>query len=222
MAQSQSQLSLASLPGASALLDLAGGRVGRAMLSWSGTPASPYPEIESDLASLETWAAEFDPEKLEFSPFGSLGAKCWAFHKTFRLRPLELRRNFKATEPSSILAARRILLHDALHVLLGFDPDPAGELGVFSFVAAQRYSPRYDREARELGQLYMTIAPWLREELQAAEYRGRELAAAAPRLLMLPLEREWNTPLTPLQARLKLRTLRTLAPVTWTKQQPPA
>lgn len=211
----QERLSLASLPGAAAMLNLAGGRLGRAWLSWSAAHAPPYPDAADSLAAIETRLADFDTEKLESAPFGSFGSKCWALQKSNNMPPLELRRSVDSSDCARMLGARRLLLHDALHVLLGFDADSAGEIGVFSFVAAQRYSPRFDREARDLAQFYMTLAPWLRDEFQAAEYRGRELAAAAPQLLALPLEREWNTPLTRLQAQLKLRTLRTLTPMKW-------
>jgi ubiquinone biosynthesis protein Coq4 len=168
---------------------------------------------------LNTALADFDPEQLESCPFGSLGFKCWAFVRANNLRPLMFRGRLDASDVGSSLAARRVLLNDALHVLLGFDADAVGEVGVFSFVAAQNYCQRFEREARELAQLYVTLLPWLRDDFQAAEYRGRELAAAAPPLLAIPLEREWNAPLTPLQAQLRLKTLRTLRPMSWEQPQ---
>jgi hypothetical protein len=61
----------------------------------------------------------------------------------------------------------------------------------------------------------MTAAPWLRDALGKAEYRGRRLGECAPRLLTMPLEEEWRTPLTTLQIQLKLKRERRLPAIDW-------
>lgn len=182
----------------------------RAALAWSvASPLTPYPDAERALKQCGH-AVAFDARP----PAGSLGDACSAFLSTNGLKPMVL--SVKDTaDPARKLAVRRVLLHDLLHVLLDFKADWPGQLGVFSFVAAQRYCPQFVWAARTLGQLYMTAAPWLRDDLREAEYRGRQLAIRAPRLLSTPIEQEWETSLMALQVRLNVKTARSLGAIDW-------
>ena len=182
----------------------------RAALAWSlASPLTPYPETERELMYCSaTLGLDAHP------PSGSLGDACDLFRSLNGLRPMKA--NFAAaSSPTQKLAVRRVLFHDILHVLLDFKADWPGQLGVFSFVAAQRYCPQFEWAARTLGQLYMTAAPWLREDLGKAEYRGRQLALCAPRLLSMPLEHEWRAPLIALQVRLRLKNAKRLGAIDW-------
>ena len=190
----------------------------RAALAWSAaSPITPYPDVEEELAACEGVAAFADK-----APLASLGDACLMFRAEHRLPRLAVEYNVSAAEPARKLAARRLLLHDILHVLLEFDADWPGELGVFSFVAAQGYCPQFERLARRLGQIYMTTAPWLRDALGKAEYRGRQLAMRAPRLLTMPIEQEWRTSLSALQIQLKLKRERPLRAIDWRTPALPA
>lgn len=183
-------------------------RLTRAALALEATsPLAPHPDVERDLAVHGGPVALSAPP-----PPGSLGHACIGFLAQHRLAPIDIG-NQTANTPADTLAARRLLLHDPLHVLLDFGPDWPGQFGVFSFVAAQNYCPQFEHAARRLGHLYVTAAPWLRDALGAAEYRARQLAHKAPRLLCMPIEYEWHTPLHALQIQLNLKRERSLRPL---------
>jgi hypothetical protein len=197
--------------GGQALAQLLSAKPTRAALAWSlASPLTPYPDAERELIQCSS-TVSFDAEPAS----GSLGDACGAFRSIYGLRPMKTA-FAAACNPAQKLAIRRLVFHDALHVLLDFKPDWPGQLGVFSFVAAQRYCPQFEWAARKLSQLYMTAAPWLREDLAQAEYCGRQLAHAAPRLLSMPLEQEWGTSLIALQVRSNLKSARSLAAIDWT------
>lgn len=189
----------------------------RAGLAWSAAlPLTPYSDVEQELARCEGVTTVEDR-----APLASLGDACLMFRAEHHLPPLSMDVDASAG-PAHSLAARRLLLNDILHVVLCFDADWAGQLGVFSFVAAQSYCPQFEWQARTLGQVYMTAAPWLRDALGTAEYRGRQLAMRAPRLLTMPLEQEWRTSLLALQIQLKLKRERRLLAIDWRTPALPA
>ena len=100
------------------------------------------------------------------------------------------------------LAVRYLLLHDAFHVLLGFGISLPGELGVWSFVAAQHYSPSFDRAATYARLLYPVVAPSQVRELRAARLAGAALARSAPCLIAQPIDAYWDEPLISVRKRL--------------------
>lgn len=180
----------------------------RIALAWAfPSSLAPYPDIEEDLDVLPCAELNLADAKL-LSP-ASLGLACKSFWRENGLQPISVKIPHKPT-PAEKLQVRRLQLHDLLHVLLGFDVSPAGQLGVFSFVAAQHYCPQFERAARVFAHLYVTMAPWARGELADAEYRGRQLALNTPRLLTMPIEQEWNTSLVELRDRLNIRKARKL------------
>lgn len=185
----------------------------RAALAWSiASPLTPYPETERELTRCGS-AIAFNAN----SPPGSLSDACAAFRRANGLAPIDA--SFAAgANPAQKLAVRRLLLHDSLHVLLDFKADWPGQLGVFSFVAGQRYCPQFEWAARTLGQFYMTAAPWLRDSLGNAEHRGQQLALSAPRLLSMPIEQEWDASLLELQARWNLKRAKRLAAIDWARE----
>jgi hypothetical protein len=181
----------------------------RAALAWSmlSKPLTPYPAAAARLAS----SAPIVAVKGEPAP-GSLAHACLAFQRHYRLAPITLDRE-NADDPARRLAIRRLAFHDALHALLDFEADWPGQLGVFCFVAAQRYCPEFETAARTLAQIYVTAAPWLRDPLHEAEYRGREIAHTAPLLLAMPLQELLEEPLIALRRRLSLRQYREFRPI---------
>lgn len=168
-----------------------------------GNPA--YPDVERALATLQTPYPRIDLAALRAYPPGSFG-RAYAEHmdacglKPFHVSPEVA----EELGPDQILGVRYVLLHDAFHVLLGFDTSWPGELGVWSFVSAQRYSKDFDRGVRLARGLYPLLAPRKKDELKAADARGQKLGERAPRLLMAELDKEWATPLDELRRNLQL------------------
>lgn len=100
--------------------------------------------------------------------------------------------------------ARYASMHDVFHVLTGFDTHWAGELGVWAFVAAQRYEPMH-RFALAMGcVLYPIIAPLQIPRLWKNLRRGLAMGRRAERLLLLPLEQWWDRPVAQLREQLHI------------------
>ena len=106
--------------------------------------------------------------------------------------------------PLNPVAVRYPLLHDAFHVLLGFDTGLPGELGVWSFVGAQRYTPTFRHVATIARFSYALAAPSSAAALRQARLRGERMGRAAPCLIAQPIEAWWAAPLLQVRQRLGL------------------
>jgi ubiquinone biosynthesis protein Coq4 len=169
--------------------------------------AEAPPDLDARLMQLETPLPRIVLAELRNLPAGSFGHAYARFMDEHRLTPLtisapvaeELGRHHR-------LAVRYLLLHDAFHVLLGFDTRLPGELGVWSFVAAQGYSPTYRRAAAAARWLYALMAPTEWRALRAARRRGLALAREAECLIAQPIERHWRDGLDEVRRQLGLRS----------------
>jgi ubiquinone biosynthesis protein Coq4 len=185
---------------------LRAGRMGDAAAMKAAAFGGPaYPEIAAKLRALGNPFPAIDLAALRAHPAASFGAAYAAFLDRNGLRPFTVSPEVAAELwPDHVLEVRYPLLHDAFHVLLGFDVTLAGELGVWSFVAAQRYSPSFDRAGRLGALLYPLAAPGRRAALRAAAARGRALGQDAVCLIAEPLEEYWATNLEEVRARCAL------------------
>jgi ubiquinone biosynthesis protein COQ4 len=104
--------------------------------------------------------------------------------------------------PDDLLSIRYLLLHDTFHVLLGFDVSPAGELGVWSFVGAQRYSRSFERAAVAARVFYSATHPLTVGTLRQARDRGLQMAVNEQCLICHPIEQWWDEPLAVVRSRL--------------------
>ncbi len=169
-----------------------------------GTPA--YPAVERALARLADPCPRIELELLRALPAGTFGHACAHFLDARGLRPLLVSPPLAAElARTNALAVRYPVLHDAFHVLLDFDTSLSGELGVWSFVAAQHYSPAFERAAAFARRLYPLLAPTKLAELRSARARAERMAHEAPCLIAEPLEQFWAEPLAALRARLRLQ-----------------
>lgn len=167
--------------------------------------APAFPELALALQRLDQPLPAIEISELRFLPVGSFGHAVAAFMDAHSLKPLTVSAA-ASLELSrvNLLAVRYPLLHDAFHVLLGFGTDLPGELGVWSFVAEQGYSPSFERAATLARYLYPCMAPSQREALHAARLRGMQLARRVPALIAQPLERYWGDPLSRVRQRLHI------------------
>ena len=137
--------------------------------------AHPIPDMK------RVSAGSFAPE--------TLGAAYLDFIRTNGIKPIEVsadvREELQAVHP---VAVRYLALHDLFHVVLGFGVDRPGELGVWTFVAEQRYSPTFARAAKAARWLYPLVEPSSARELALQRARGAALARRAPMLLGVELE----------------------------------
>lgn len=93
------------------------------------------------LARLDPLIPDIDMARLRALPQGSFGRAYADFLDDNELGPFTL----SAEMPIEVVTrnahwARYALVHDMLHVLLGFGPDLAGEMGVYAFTLTQRLS----------------------------------------------------------------------------------
>ena len=196
-------ISLRSIASASAALSRAAiARLKRTDVAFApGSQLTPYPDVADDLDQLD---GELQLDDDLHADFGTLGYACKSYWRAHGLRP----RNMPLPPaPCAVqkLAQRRVLLGDVCHVLLGLSRNWTGQLSLYSYIAAQHYCPEFDWSARRAAQFFMTAAPWFRDDFADAEAYGRRLALKTPRLLTMPLEQDWNTPLPLLRDRLNIR-----------------
>lgn len=162
-------------------------------------------EIEQALASMGDTFPEVDLDELGALPRGSLGREyaeflraneLEAFRISDRIGPELLRRN--------MFIARYSLFHDVFHVLTGFDTSPAGELGVWSFVAAQRYSAGHWLAVLAALLIYPFLAPRQILTQWRNLRRGIRMGRRAATLITVPFETMWERPVAQLRRELSV------------------
>lgn len=155
------------------------------------------------LATLDPLIPSIDIAALRALPVGSFGRAYADFLDDNQLGPFTL----SAEMPAEVVArnahwARYALVHDMLHVLLGYGPDLAGEMGVYAFTLAQRLSWVF--------WLYLPLA-WLVMPILAPHRigrmiknfrRGYRLGRALANQIALPLDRRFGEPLEHVRATL--------------------
>lgn len=168
-----------------------------------GTPV--YGDLDQRLAALANPLPDVTLAELQSQPPGSFGQNLAQFLQKKHIQPLTLSPDTRnELQNSPILAIRYPIFHDAFHVLLGFDTSLAGELGVWSFVAAQHYSLAYDRAALIGRWFTRLITPWQWPRLTAYEQAGRTLGKQAACVIAQPLEKYWSMPLPDVRQQFDL------------------
>lgn len=168
-----------------------------------GTPA--YGDLDHRLTALTHPLPEITLEALQSFPSGSFGQTLAQFLSTNHIQPLTLSPETR-TELDNLpaLSIRYPLFHDAFHVLLGFDTSLAGELGVWSFVAAQQYSPAYGRAAFIGRWFTRLLTPWQWQRLKTYDQAGQRLGKQAVCVIAQPLDEFWDMPLEEVRRQFNL------------------
>lgn len=189
-----------------AVCALRAGRVSDAGVYKAAVFSAPaYPDVAINIRRLANPFPQIDPYRLRTLSTGTFGHAYVSFLAANGLKPLDVSPVVGA-EIARInpLAVRYPILHEAFHVLLGFDASLPGELGVWSFVSAQRYSPSFDRAATFARFLYPPIAPASHQQLREERRRSMALALEVPSLIAKPMEEYWHEPLATLRHRLNI------------------
>ncbi|MCA9716409.1 MAG: hypothetical protein KC468_17185, partial [Myxococcales bacterium] len=148
-----------------------------------------YPEIEAQLDGVRGFHPTLDLEALARLPAGTFGHEYVRFLRVNELKPIVLT---GALDPELVarnaFVVRYGIIHDMVHVLTGFDTSWPGEVGVWAFVGAQRWS----RTFRVAGVAALLVAlffsPLRLGRAWASFRRGRAMARRAPLLITLRLE----------------------------------
>ncbi|MEO0868130.1 MAG: Coq4 family protein [Cyanobacteria bacterium J06642_11] len=161
--------------------------------------------LEQQIATLVSPLPEINLLTLKSHPAGSFGYALADFLENNHIQPLTLSPQAKAElQNAPLLAIRYPILHDAFHVLLEFDTSLAGELGVWSFVAAQNYCAAFNRAAWIGKWIARLLIPWQWRRLHAYERRGNQLGNVAICIITEPLEELFDMPLDEVKRRFNL------------------
>ena len=181
------------------------GRIGDAAVlkAVALSPAS-YGDIERAIGRMEMPLPDLSALTQDLNPMsGTLG---WHYSQFIHLNNIEpLRPSVRTVlqlQPTNLVAARYVLLHDVFHVLLGFDISRCGELAVWSFVAAQRYNVAFSGAAMMATWIYPLLEPQSFRQLALHRKRGHYLGSTVPCLIKQPIEKFWAVPLDEVRAQL--------------------
>lgn len=169
--------------------ELAGGGARKEIEQALETMGDAFPAVDLD-ALAELPRATLGREYAEFLRANGLEA----FRISDRIGPELLRRN--------MFIARYSLFHDVFHVLTGFDTSPAGELGVWAFVAAQRYSAGHWLAVLAALLVYPFLAPRQILKIWHNLRRGVRMGRQARTLITVPFETMWDRPVAELRREL--------------------
>lgn len=159
-------------------------------------------EIERALRSLGN-LPDVDPAPLRALPRGTLGREYVELLDANGLQPFRLSDAIDdELVARNIFVARYSLVHDVFHVLTGFDTSWAGELGVWAFVAAQRYTAGHWIAVGMACVLYPLIAPRQIPRLWHNLRRGVSMGRRAACLLTVPFEQQWTRSVVELRREL--------------------
>ena len=161
------------------------------------------PAVELALAKMDAPFPEVDVPALRELPRGALGREYVEFLSANGLNPFRLSDAVgEDVLARNIFVARYGLLHDLFHVLTGFDTRWAGELGVWSFVAAQGYARTHWVAVVLACMVYPLIAPLQIPRLWRNLWLGVRMGRAAKSLITTRLEESWLAPVAKLRRDL--------------------
>ncbi|MBD0345860.1 MAG: hypothetical protein ICV63_13755 [Coleofasciculus sp. Co-bin14] len=164
------------------------------------------PEVESKLQQVVGYHPPIDLEKLSQYSQGSFGWEYAHHMKANRLKPFNISPEHEDIAKRNVFALRYVVIHDILHVLLGFDTSYAGEIGVLAFAAEQNYSPSLKIGLKIAKVFAPIIFPAQAKAISANLRKGQELGKKAKFLLGIRFEEYWERPLSEVKAELGLTT----------------
>lgn len=162
-----------------------------------------YPEIEAQLDGVRGYMPRVDLEALSRLPDGTFGREYVRFLAANRLHPIvPTDRADPAMIARNAFTVRYAIIHDMVHVITGFDTTWPGEVGVWAFIGAQRYSLGF-----RLAPIFALLVAPFRTPLRLPEAwrawaRGRAMGKRAQLLLTLRLEERFEQRLPELRAEL--------------------
>ena len=162
-----------------------------------------YPEIEAQLDGVRGYMPRVDLEALARLPDGTFGREYARFLSANHLHPIV---PTDRIDPDMIarnaFTVRYAIIHDMVHVITGFDTTWPGEVGVWAFIGAQRYSLGF-RIASVVALLVAPLRTPLRlREAWRAWQRGRAMGRRARLLLTQRLEERFEQRLSDVRAEL--------------------
>ena len=158
----------------------------------------------AQLKNLENYYPSVDLEKLAQLPKGTLGYEYVRHMKENNIHPLKISDDLIEVAKATPFALRFIATHDIFHVLLGFDTDYAGEIGVLGFTIGQGYSKFLNAYEPVVKNLYPLIFRDRAKQIKANFSRGKAIGEQAQCLLAYPFEANWSQSIEDIRTELGL------------------
>ncbi len=161
------------------------------------------PEVEATLGEVRGYHPRLDLDALAALPEGAFGREYVRFLRHNKLFPITL----SGTLPAEMVArnaftVRYGIIHDMVHVLLGFDASWPGEVGVWAFIGGQDYGPTFNFAARMALLAAPFRCPLRLGEAWRAYVKGREMGRRARPVVAVRLEDLLDRPLEEVRAQL--------------------
>lgn len=169
----------------------------------AGTRADPA--VEARLDAVRGYHPHVDLDVLAAQPESTFGHAYAMFLREHGLQPIVLTgRMDPEMVARNAFVVRYGIIHDMVHVLLGFDPSWPGEVGVWAFVGAQGWSRAFRITAWLALAAALVRCPLQLGRAWRAFRRGRALAVGAPLLITLRLEELLHRDLAEVRTELQL------------------
>jgi ubiquinone biosynthesis protein COQ4 len=156
-------------------------------LTLLGRSEEPSPYSEAVLAQRERNFSPLDIEQLASYAKDTFGYAYSEFMARNNLHPFNFTDRVLELFTRYPVSMRYVRLHDMIHVLLEFETDIKGELGVYAFVGEQNYNKTMNKAARA-ARLMGRLMFWSRTAIRAAQAKGVALSKDAKVLISEPLE----------------------------------
>ena len=119
----------------------------------------PDPTLAAKMEQIKGYSPKIELDKLLLLPEGTFGREYALYMQRHKLRSLNISPELAEIGQNNLFALRYAVTHDMFHVLLDFETDYAGEIGVLAFAVAQRYSKLQIASLAIAQCLYPLLAP---------------------------------------------------------------
>ena len=176
-----------------------------ALLKADAFGVKPNLAIAEKMEQIKGYSPQVDLDKLILLPEGTFGREYALYMQRNKLKPLNISPELAEIGQSNLFALRYAVTHDMFHVLLDFDTDYAGEIGVLAFAVAQKYSKLQTVSLAIAQFLYPLLAPRQFKTIFANLRRGNSMGKQAKFLLNYRFEDRWQESLDSLRRELGIK-----------------
>lgn len=162
-------------------------------------------QTEARLDPVRGYHPHIDIDAIASLPDGTFGREYARFMAANNIQPIVLTGNLpRDMVARNAMNVRYGIIHDMVHVLLGFDTSWVGEVGVWAFVGAQNYGGSLNFASW----MSLVVAPF-RAPLRLGEcwrafWRGRQMGKTADFLIAVKLEEMLELPLEAVRKKLNI------------------
>ena len=168
------------------------------------SPAETGELAEKALAMSDFHYQPISQNQLAKLPQTSLGFQYYQFLEDHGLQIMNLSAKYHGHYSKCPITLRYVRIHDLVHVVTGFDPSVAGELGVYAFAAAQNFSQPISRAYRFARTVSPLIKPTQLSLLRKVDKLGWSLGKQAQSVILYPFENNLHKTIYEVRQELNL------------------